>query len=111
MPDFSEPTGTMPLETPDDRNAVLRRLQTRSEETKASLARLVDDVAAVKRQVKLSDDGNIEILKRLDKQDEVLNIIRDIMTTKKVGTRLLVWLGTIGAACYGIWQFWSVFKK
>lgn len=132
MDDFDDSsTGAMPLETSDDRDAVLLRLQRRSEALKMAVMHVLHEVEQIKAQVKASDDGNVEILDRQDKMAQVLQANTDATVRIESATAGLVeffvamqgafkvfnWLGKaarplgfIAAAGAAVAAFWASVK-
>lgn len=124
MPDF-ERTDNMPLENDDDVKAYLLRQQARGEANKEALAavqiqtaELATQVGALADQSKAHDRGQIEILRQM-KEDrvelknntEITSQVRDFLTAKKIGTSVLIWLGSICGGVAGIVSLVFAFKK
>lgn len=119
MPDFDEhPTDRMPLNSGDELQRWARRTQASHEATKRTVDVMQRQVATLTEQGAAHDRGQLEILRRLDKQDEVMQssaeslaFLRDFLAAKRIGTSLLVWLGGLASSAMGVVGLWLWLRK
>lgn len=49
----------------------------------------------------------VAIKKAVDENTEVTKDIRDLMTTGRVGRKVLIWVGGVAGALMALWQAWT----
>ena len=120
MPNFEDdhPTDRMPLSSDEELQRWARRAQASHEATKRTVDGMRRQIAALSAQAAGHDRGQLEILRRLDKQDEVMKesadslaFLRDFLAAKRIGTGLLVWLGGLASSAMGVVGLWLWLRK